>query len=131
LAVDAPLEGYGRIGGEHGRRRQVPLQHAPPAGLGLGARQALDVSVRRLGGERRFVDVGRLAGAAAEKEQVEAHADLRQELAPAWAARGEIDAAFYRTGHGAILCAMVGVPGEQGRSAVKLLEEDELRQRVR
>ena len=41
------------------------------------ARHALDVRRRRLALEHRLVDFGALAEALAEKQQVEAHADLR------------------------------------------------------
>src|SRR5712692_10939246 len=43
LAEDAAAERHGGVGGEHRRLRQVSLQHAAPAGFGLGARDALDV----------------------------------------------------------------------------------------
>ena len=86
LLEDPAVERDRRVGGEHRRERQVPLQHAPPARLGFRTRHALDIQVGQLAGHRDLVDVRALAGPRAEQEQVKAHADLRQQLAPPRAA---------------------------------------------
>ena len=68
LLEDLAVERDGRIGGQHRREGQVPLLHAAPAGLGLGARQALDVEVGLLARHRDFLHVGSFAGPVAEQQ---------------------------------------------------------------
>src|SRR5213080_3921226 len=58
LAQDARPQRHRGVGGQHRRLRQVPLHHALPSGLGLGARHALHVRAGRFAGERGLVHVG-------------------------------------------------------------------------
>src|SRR5690606_3048310 len=64
-------------------------------GLGLGERHALDVPGRRFARAQRLERLGVLV--VAGQQQLEAHADLAQQLLAARALRGEVDEGF---GHG-------------------------------
>jgi hypothetical protein len=94
LADHLAVDFHGRVGGQDGVRNQVPFANAPHAGLGLGQRHANNVFLGTLVRQYRFVDIGILARNATEHQQLEAHADLRQQFAPARAAGGEVDAGF-------------------------------------
>ena len=60
-------------------------------GAQLGARDALDVGLGRFAGARRFERLDVLVGVG--QQQLVAHADLREQLAPARALRREVDEA--------------------------------------
>src|SRR5437588_262104 len=86
-------------GGPHRRLRQVPLHHALPPGLGLGARHALHAGAGRFAGERGLVHLWTFAGARAEQQHVIAHADLAEQISPPRAARRQINSTLERAGH--------------------------------
>jgi len=78
-----------------GARLDAAAAVDPPA-LGLGAGDALHIGGRRLVGEHVLVYVRLGVRPRAKQKQMEAHADLRQQFAPARAARGEVKAAVER-----------------------------------
>jgi hypothetical protein len=63
-------------------RKTPRRRRARATGLGLAARQALDIGRRRFFGKRGFIDVRADGG--------ERHADLREQFTPARRARGEV-----------------------------------------
>jgi hypothetical protein len=91
LADDLAVDLHGGVGGQHRVGDQVALADAPHPGPGLGQRHAHDVILRALVRQHGLVDIRVLARHAAEHQQLEAHADLRQQFAAARAAGGEID----------------------------------------
>jgi hypothetical protein len=77
-------------------QQQVSPTNQLAAVLRLAARQPFDVMPRVLRGQRRLVDRRVFARRTAEADGVEGDADLRQQFAPARAARGEMDALLQR-----------------------------------
>ena len=96
---DSAVERDRRVGGEHRSARQVALHERGPSGLGLHFRHALHIGCGRFARERVLVHVRFTARFRAKQEQAIAHADLREQLTPARAARGEIDAAIEQADH--------------------------------
>src|SRR5260221_25030 len=72
--------------------------HALEQLRGLAGRQPHDAG--RAAAQSGFVELRVAARLVAKEQQVKAHADLREQLAPARAARGQINAAVERRGHG-------------------------------
>ena len=91
LADNGPGQFDGGVGRQHQALRQAALLDQLPAVFRLGARDAFNVGFGYLSGVRRFVDVGIHAGRIPKVERIELNANLRQQLAPPWAARREIE----------------------------------------
>ena len=100
LAENVAVDRDRGIRGEHRRPRQAALLQTPPAGLRLGARDALYIGARGFARQHRFIEFGISLGIVAEQQQLEAHADLRQQFAAPRAARSKIDAAVELGNHG-------------------------------
>jgi hypothetical protein len=92
LADDLAVEVERGVGGQHRARDDGATRDEVGAEFGLGARHALHVGFRRLAGQPVFADFRVVARRQAEQQQVEAHADLRQQFAAARASRGKVNA---------------------------------------
>jgi len=103
LGEDAPVDRNRGIGRQHRRARQAALLHAKPAAFGLGTTHPDDVVMRRFARMRVLAHLGLALGTLAKEQQVEAHADLRKEFAPAGAARGKVDAAVLGGDHSLVM----------------------------
>ncbi|MNN48408.1 hypothetical protein D3C81_1628840 [compost metagenome] len=77
FAENPPVEHHGGVGAQHARRGGgLFAAQRGVTRLGLAARQALDIGRRGFVCQRGFIDVRADGG--------EWHADLRQQLTPAW-----------------------------------------------
>jgi hypothetical protein len=90
-AEDAVAKADRGIRGEHRLARPLALDHPFPAGFGLRQAYALHVIERRLAGGHVLVDVAPARRVDAQQKQFVIDLDLLQQLAPAQAARREID----------------------------------------
>uniref|UniRef100_A0A7S4D5R6 Uncharacterized protein n=1 Tax=Heterosigma akashiwo TaxID=2829 RepID=A0A7S4D5R6_HETAK len=89
LAEDEVVDRHRRVGAQDGRLRQAP-RHAPgQRGVELGRRHACAVGLGRLAGLHGLQALGVLVGA--RQQQLMPHTDLIQQLAAAWALRGEVE----------------------------------------
>src|SRR5712692_7048438 len=98
LAEDFLIDTDDGVGGEHRELAQLALHGPLPACVGLGPANAANVTVGGFPRPQRLVDVGAARGMLAQHQYFERNADLLQELAPARAARGEVDLRFRRSG---------------------------------
>ncbi|EXI67692.1 MAG: hypothetical protein AW07_04493 [Candidatus Accumulibacter sp. SK-11] len=87
-----------RVGSQNRLRQQASPADKLAAVRHLAARQPFDVVPRVFAGQRRLVDRRVFARRTAEADGVEGDADLSQQLAPARAARSEMDALLQQAG---------------------------------
>ncbi|MNT74979.1 hypothetical protein D3C72_2138380 [compost metagenome] len=80
FAENFSIKHHGGIGTEHAER--FVRHDAAAPGLGLAARQTLDIGRRGFLIYRSFIDV--------RTDSAERNADLREQFTPAWRARGEV-----------------------------------------
>jgi hypothetical protein len=89
LAQDAPAQGHGGVGTQDGRGRQATPPVPGHGRLELGAGHPLHVSQRQFAGLHHLQRLGIFV--VAGQQQLEGHADLRQQGLAPWALGGQPD----------------------------------------